>query len=502
MAVSIPALILALWGGVLLKERHDRNHAISIQLGRARPQLDSAKASGAMAQDRRVAALERFDSGDSEVGERIYAEARQAYARAELAYQEAARSLETALQLDHGPGAARELLGEAIYERAVLAEAFFDESRKAELLERLQWLDVDGHWTKRWWAPASLEIRSEPAAATVSLRSYRQVAGRRELGPASALGTTPLVTRLPPGSYLLTVDVAGREPARYPVLLSRDERVALDIPLPATVPPGYVYIAPGRFLYGSAEQDDFRRSVLMATPQHSVTLSGYLVGRHEVTYGEWIDYLESLPVHERDEHLPFADRLRLTANNGGYELSISPSSIEYRVAVGRPLVYAEREHRRQQDWAQLPVSGISSADGAAYATWLAGSRGLTGARICTDREWERAARGADARTYPHGDVLAPEDADFDHTYGQRPGGFGPDEVGSHPASDSPWGVSDLSGNVWEYVRDATNPAQLFLRGGGFYDDPISQRVTNRAPTEPLMRDRMTGLRICADVPAR
>jgi formylglycine-generating enzyme required for sulfatase activity len=222
------------------------------------------------------------------------------------------------------------------------------------------------------------------------------------------------------------------------------------------------------------------------------------VGRHEVTYAEYTAFLDTLSPVERQKRLPAADRLHLLKESSGYVLEMSPSSIQYRVHTGEPLVYADRDRRASQIWERTPVAGISVGDAQAYAAWLADSHGLAGARICTDREWERAARGADDRVYPHGYVLEPDDADYDQTYGQKPGGFGPDEVGDHPASDSPWGVADMTGNMWEYVRGDRNSPTYFQRGGCFYNDPISQRSTNRAPTEIEMRDRFTGIRICAD----
>jgi formylglycine-generating enzyme required for sulfatase activity len=123
---------------------------------------------------------------------------------------------------------------------------------------------------------------------------------------------------------------------------------------------------------------------------------------------------------------------------------------------------------------------------------------LPGARFCTDREWERAARGADDRRFPTGDSLGQDDANFDITYGRNSASFGPDEIGSHTASNSPFEVSDLAGNIWEFVDSSISQGDVFIRGGGFYEDISIQDSTNRMVTEPAMRDHVVGLRICAD----
>src|SRR5439155_14762439 len=104
----------------------------------------------------------------------------------------------------------------------------------------------------------------------------------------------------------------------------------------------------------------------------------------------------------------------------------------------------------------------------AYAAWLSRSGRLVGARLCSEHEWERAARGADDRIFPHGDRLLPDDANYDETYGRHPLGFGPDEVGSHPESESPYGVLDLVGNVLEWTRSVRRPGEPILRGGSWY----------------------------------
>jgi formylglycine-generating enzyme required for sulfatase activity len=168
---------------------------------------------------------------------------------------------------------------------------------------------------------------------------------------------------------------------------------------------------------------------------------------------------------------------------------------------GRKLLYAKRNRRRQQDWTRFPALGISADDATAYVAWLAATGRVPGARLCTDREWERAARGADARQFPQGDFLLPDDANFDRTYGREPLGYGPDEIGSHPASRSPFGVEDMCGNVSEWTRSSLEPGALALRGGSYHDDEIRCRIPNRRVPESSLRDLGIGIRVCADFPA-
>ena len=112
----------------------------------------------------------------------------------------------------------------------------------------------------------------------------------------------------------------------------------------------------------------------------------------------------------------------------------------------------------------------------------------------------RAARGADARLFPHGDQLGPTDANFDQTYDKQPEAMGPDEVGSHAASDSPFGVADLVGNAFEWTTSSYSAGQFVLRGGSFFYDVKTNRLCNRSEAVRTLRAASVGVRICADAP--
>jgi formylglycine-generating enzyme required for sulfatase activity len=265
-------------------------------------------------------------------------------------------------------------------------------------------------------------------------------------------------------------------------------------------------VPPGPLLFGSAA-DASLREFFNAVPLHEVQTPGYLIARHETTYAEWLTYLEALPAEERARRTPavgssYLGLLSLEQRGGTWRLRMQPGSVAYEARAGEPLRYGKRGQRAVQDWLRMPVSGISFPDAEAYAAWLHRTGRVPGARLCTELEWERAARGADGREFPHGDVLAQDDANTDVTYGKEPAGFGPDEVGSHPASRSPFGVDDLAGNVWEWTRSALEPGKPVARGGSYYFSPTTSRSSNRELPEPGLRDLTVGMRVCADLPGR
>lgn len=92
---------------------------------------------------------------------------------------------------------------------------------------------------------------------------------------------------------------------------------------------------------------------------------------------------------------------------------------------------------REDEWKKAPEQPVTCI------TWLSRESGLA-VRLPTLEEWEKAARGTDARRYPWGD--AEPDSSLAN-YAEAWGKTAP--VGSHPAGASPYGALDMAGNVAE-----------------------------------------------------
>ena len=507
--LAVPLTLALIYGGNLLLLRLETAREVGRHHATARRLMEEARERDATVESLRRQAFAAFEARDKPEAERLWALALEQAAEVHSrGHDLARRELERALLRDPTRHDTRALLAGVLHERLLLAERDREVALRGDLLRQLELYDETGEFLRRRREPARLEVETLPPGAPVTVQRDTDEGGHPRPSAPRALGTTPLAdVALEPGSHRLVFSPPGRPSVVLPVLLSPGESLRLRVPLPSAVPEGYVYVPPGRFLFGSGDDELVRRDLLRTQPIHVSRTGGYLIARHEVTYGEWLRFLRALPPAEQASRRPrasdFGGDIQLTRDDTDvWRLTFKPrtDAVSYVAREGERLHYQQREHRESVDWSRLPVTGISREDARAYAAWMSGSGQLPGARLCELREWERAARGADARIYPHGDRLEPDDANFDRTYGRQQLAFGPDEVGSHPGSDSPFGVSDLSGNVWEWVYASAEPRTPFYSGGSFYQDVISARVNNHVTSEPQHRSSLIGLRLCADPP--
>ena len=498
-------LVAVVYGAVTLKASHDLGARVGRSLAEASGFLASAHEKSQQAAAARTTAFAAFDAFDHVRGEADWAKALALAADAEREHGRASRTLEAAMAQDPGRSDVRALLGDALLERALEADRARKPEQLDELVERLALYDEDGSRLRRWRLPAVIDLTSDPAGAQVSIEREDGTAPR---GAPEPLGRTPLSNlSVPPGSVVLSLAAPGRAVVRHALLLGRGQhaKVALDLPPAANVPSGFVYVPPGRFLFGSGDDEGSRRGFFGTVPLHEVSTAGYLISKNEVTYQEWIAFLEELPPAERLKHTPgvpakvgLSGALQLESTPRGWRLLLQPARDAYSALWGEPIRYLGRKEHAVQDWRRFPVTGISADDAAVYLAWLDRTGRVPKARLCSEHEWERAARGADARPYPHGTHIQPGDANYDETHGKD--SLGPDEVGSHPVSRSVFGVDDLSGNAYEWTRSSLALKEVASRGGSFFHDTKTIEVVNRNASIANLRDATLGLRVCADLP--
>ncbi len=509
LALGIPMLAGLAYGAAELKSRADRRAAVDARVAEADAVMQTALDSATALADARAQAYAAFDRGD-DAAEAMWTNVLANRGKVDDALRRAAQVYEAAFIADSSRPDARTKLARALYERALLAEADRRSDVLRGLLDRLALYDTKQQFVRKWRALGGIELTTEPAADATLATYVRSPTGRWEASSPRPLGQTPVsLPDLPPGSYVLELTAADRVTVRYPVEIrrGRTERVELWLPPITAVPEGFVYVAPGTFYFGYAGEESQRVGFYFTAPIHRTKSDAFSISRHETTIGEYVHYLESLPPAERaaatPRRTPDVDGAQLglrQLSDGRWELELQPNTVLYTARSDEPFQYEERDRRTTQDWLRFPIGSVSAQRAEAYAAWLSATGRVPGARLCTEREWVRAARGADMRTYPHADRIAPTDANYDETYGKQPRAFGPDEVGSHPGSASPFGVQDLAGNVWEWTLTSWGDQRWAAVGGSYYQTATTAEIPNRLTPEPTFVHSTIGIRVCADAP--
>ncbi len=226
---------------------------------------------------------------------------------------------------------------------------------------------------------------------------------------------------LTPTNLRLYITLAGRAETERRAEKKVSTRLAFE--------PEMVHVPAGEFIMGTTleEAKQLGDYAQRETPQRTVELSAYEIGRYPVTNLEYKAFVEATG-HSPPSH---------------WEGGQFPDEL-----ADHPVVY------------------ISWNDATAYCEWLTETTGKP-YRLPTEAEWERAARGTDGRRYPWGDEW---DETRANTQEAGPGTTTP--VGQYsPAGDSPAGCADMAGNVWEWTNSWFQP----YPGGSYQDKEYGEK---------------------------
>lgn len=291
---------------------------------------------------------------------------------------------------------------------------------------------------------------------------------------------------------------------------------------PAQLPPADMKLIPaGEFIRGSdaTDKEGLQQRYGFAAPlfvdehpRHTLMLPAFLIDTYEVSNAPYKAFIHATqraaPELWKEIGYVYTDA-QLQAKDEA-ELRVLATDVfhldmDTRVMNKDGLLAAMFKQQRALD--TYPAGGMNWFDAYAFCAWR-------GARLPTEAEWEKAARGSDGREYPWGNEWDPKRTGTGDDVGAEEG-FSP--VGSFPQSASPYGVHDLAGNVWEWVQDWYEPypnsdyptkehgkKNKVIRGGsggmGHYAISYFYRASTRQYAGPEMQSDDVGFRCVKDAP--
>jgi serine/threonine-protein kinase len=307
------------------------------------------------------------------------------------------------------------------------------------------------------------------------------------------------------GSYLCVLRHPDRAVVRYPVAIGRGEHwdgrpPGATEPLPVRLPPAGELgpddrLVPAGWFACGGDPD-----AVDSLPRRRLWCDELVVRRFPVTNREYLAFLDDLVATGREaEALRHQPRERTTGEG---------APIYGRDAAGR---FALQPDADGDVWdPDFPVILVDWHGATAYAAWLA-ERTRRPWRLLGELEWEKAARGADARFFPWGDGFDPSWCCMRQSHPGRPL---PSVVHRFPVDESVYGVRGLAGNVEDWCADefrregpptaggrvlapaaGSSDALRCFRGGNWFSHARGARSASRLRSEPALRSANLGFRL-------
>jgi toxoflavin biosynthesis protein ToxD len=245
-------------------------------------------------------------------------------------------------------------------------------------------------------------------------------------------------------------------------------------------PPGMVPVTAGKFWMGSDTAERHRASSLSSAavrearwfdaewPRRRIALPAFCVDRFLVTQTQYAAFVAA--TGHRSPGITRADYRRQGFLVHDYDREVT----RYVWRSGAPPVQL----------GQHPVVLVSAADGESYCRWRE-----PGARLPTEAEWEKSARGADGRIFPWGGTWDPT-----RLNSAASGRAGTSPVDRYPTGASPYGLFDSVGNVFQWTASVLEDGRQVLKGCGWDDEPGLCRPAFRHGRAPDSRHILIGFR--------
>ncbi|OUC12066.1 MAG: hypothetical protein B0A82_24535 [Alkalinema sp. CACIAM 70d] len=226
-----------------------------------------------------------------------------------------------------------------------------------------------------------------------------------------------------------------------------------------------VYIPGGSFMMGSPDTEEGHQP--RESPQHSVTVPAFFMGKYPITQAQWKAVADHLP---QINHKLNPKPSKFDGNHYPVESVSWHDAIEFCARLSK---YSDREY-------SLP----------------------------SEAQWEYACRAGTTTPFHFGETIGSDLANYraDDSLGSKPYGLG--KLGKFHSKTTPvglfkvanaFGLYDMHGNVWEWCLDhwhknyegaaitgsawldpkASENALRVLRGGSWYDDPRFCRSASR-----------------------